>query len=131
MHNKSQLHECHVNCSIPVYLGSVLTKTDLIICFRNKFINIILYSTNYLKMQTYTYCPSKNPHGLLQVDCVFRDDMGITIVQTKPNQGKPATVSNIRTPYGKEVPIKYEEAHLPQVIELVISPLIGFCYQYM
>ena len=82
-------------------------------------------------MQTHTYCASKNSHDLLQVDCVFRDGMGITIVHTTPNQGKPATVSNIRTPYGKEVPIKYEEAELPQVTELVISSLIGFCYQYM
>ena len=82
-------------------------------------------------MQTHNYCPSKHSRGLLQVDCVFRDGMGVTIVQTKPNQGKPATVSNIRNPYGKEVPITYEEAELPQVIELVISPLIGFCYQYM
>ena len=57
--------------------------------------------------------------------------MGITIIQTTPNEGKPKTVSNTPNPYGKEVPIEYEDADLPQVSELVVSPLIGFCYQYM
>ena len=84
-----------------------------------------------LKVQADDYRLLKYSHCLLQVDCVFRDGMGITIIQTTPNEGKPKTVSNQRTPYGKEVPIEYEDADLPQVIELVVSPLIGFCYQYM